>query len=302
MKFHSKHGGMWIDRTDFENILDMKVNQKKIRLNEADLIKNFVKYGYIVFENAIEEHEIDAFNSFTEQLWANRPSDIRVQTGNGEYKDISQVGERQPLVKLLDLYAKSPHGRKLSFNSKVTNFLRYIFEEDVLAFQSLTFQVGSTQACHKDGSYVVVERPLEFAASWIALEDVHKDSGELEYYPQSHRFIDKDFPGGRMHWNPSLDGHPVHDEFLSDIHRNAKNSGIQLEKFLPKKGTVFIWHPGLAHGGAQIKNDKLTRKSYVTHYCPISNKPNYFKFAPDKSTTLKDEQNNFYSSWFYNVK
>ena len=179
--------------------------------------------------------------------------------------------------------------------------MELLFEEKPLAFQSLTFQVGSTQACHKDGSYVVVDRPLEFAASWVALEDVKVGSGELEYYPKSHRFKDEDFGEGRMHWNPQLDGNEVHDKFLSDIHKKAAAEGITIEKFRPKKGTALIWHPGLAHGGSQIVDQNSTRRSHVTHYCPISNIPYYFKFAPDHSSVSNSILGS-YSSWFYKLE
>ena len=35
---------------------------------------------------------------------------------------------------------------------------------------------------------------------------------------------------------------------------------------LINKGDVLIWHACLVHGGEEIKNQKQTRKSYVSHY------------------------------------
>jgi hypothetical protein len=36
--------------------------------------------------------------------------------------------------------------------------------------------------------------------------------------------------------------------------------------FYPKKGDAFIWHANLVHGGGQITNQALTRKSLVSHF------------------------------------
>jgi ectoine hydroxylase-related dioxygenase (phytanoyl-CoA dioxygenase family) len=38
--------------------------------------------------------------------------------------------------------------------------------------------------------------------------------------------------------------------------------------FLAKKGDVFLWHGMTLHGGSEIENPQLTRKSFVIHYMP----------------------------------
>ena len=62
-----------------------------------------------------------------------------------------------------------------------------IFDDSPLLFQSLSFEKGSQQGMHQDTAYIVVDSPLELAASWIALQDVEPGSGELMYYEGSHR-------------------------------------------------------------------------------------------------------------------
>lgn len=70
-----------------------------------------------------------------------------------------------------------------------------MFERPAVGFQSLYFRWGSQQAVHQDTAFVKVSSPMEFAASWIALEDIKSGSGELEYYIGSHRLDDYCFTG-----------------------------------------------------------------------------------------------------------
>jgi ectoine hydroxylase-related dioxygenase (phytanoyl-CoA dioxygenase family) len=41
---------------------------------------------------------------------------------------------------------------------------------------------------------------------------------------------------------------------------------LQQEKFMAKKGDVFVWHANLLHGGSPINNPALSRKSMVLHF------------------------------------
>src|SRR6185437_11347905 len=83
----------------------------------------------------------------------------------------------RPLSRALDTYMFTPAALDLMFSDKLALFLKTVFEDEILAFQSLHFEVGSTQAIHQDTAYVVVDEPLSLAATWIALEDVQEGSG-----------------------------------------------------------------------------------------------------------------------------
>jgi phytanoyl-CoA hydroxylase len=265
-KYSSKFGGLWFDRTDYEEIAEKKLASGEVTAQELSLISDFNANGFIIIKNAVPEDIIDSLNYDIEKIWQTQDSRFIVQTSHDGYKPIKEVRKDQILAKLLDVYAYSEAAKQASFCPKISRFLKIIFESDVRAFQNLTFEVGSTQSVHQDGAYVVVGSPLKFAASWIAREDIELGSGELVYFPGSHRFPAFEFSPGRMHWDPSQDGQDIHQEFLSFLYRAAAERSIQLEHFTPKKGDALIWHAGLAHGGAPITNPSLTRKSFVTHY------------------------------------
>ena len=77
----------------------------------------------------------------------------------------------------------------------------------LLLFQGLTFEKGSGQGLHQDTAYVVLDKPMELAAAWIALEDIAPDSGELMYLDGSHQMPEWKFGGKSKHFDP--DQHEV---------------------------------------------------------------------------------------------
>ena len=102
---------------------------------------------------------------------------------------------------------------------------------------------------HNDTAYVVVDEPKSLCAIWVALEDIEPGTGELIYYPGSHRFSDFLYGDKRKNWSQTEDGNQLHDHHLFWIHDEAKRRGIPLETFRPKKGDVLFWHADLCHGG-----------------------------------------------------
>ena len=43
-------------------------------------------------------------------------------------------------------------------------------------------------------------------------------------------------------------------------------NGLEEQRFLAKRGDLFIWHALLLHGGSEICRPGLTRRSLVTHF------------------------------------
>jgi phytanoyl-CoA hydroxylase len=166
-------------------------------------------------------------------------------------------------LRLMDFHNPSLAGKKISMHPAIMNFLRHVFRDVPVAMQTLTFIHGSEQYIHRDYAYVVPAIPSHLAATWVALEDVHPDSGPLVYYPGSHLLPKFDWGNGLL-----LTGESTKNEwdFACDIDAEAKRMGLRLEAFTPKKGDVFVWHSALAHGGSPVRDPKLTRKAYVTHY------------------------------------
>ncbi|MBV9901868.1 MAG: phytanoyl-CoA dioxygenase family protein [Alphaproteobacteria bacterium] len=282
---------LWIDET---NAL-ARVESHEGWLGEA--LRMFVDQGYAVIRGAVPEPAIDRYRTQFEGLKAREPA-VRVSDG-ARFHSLVGWDMTRPLSRALDTYMFTPTALALMFSDKLLQFLNAVFEDDVLAFQSLHFEVGSTQAIHQDTAYVVVDEPLSLAAAWIALEDVQEGSGELVYYPGSHRFPPYLYEDGRRHWRPDLDGDGPHDRHLRQLGETAQARGIAPALFRPRKGDALIWHADLAHGGGEIRRDGLTRRSFVTHYCPRRNTPHYFTHTPHARKIAVGR--NAVSSMYYDV-
>jgi hypothetical protein len=185
MAYWSKFGGLWIDDIDYSMV--------SARLAEIadpitrERVSQFIRDGYVIIEQAVDHAAIDAYLCEFERAAAT-PSMLQIE--------VPMAGGRQPLTwdkslipgsKVLDTGMLTPHGGDMCLAPKVTEFLSAVFREKALAFQTLHFEVGSTQAIHQDTAYVVVkDEPLKLVASWIALQDVKPGSGELIYYIGGH--------------------------------------------------------------------------------------------------------------------
>jgi ectoine hydroxylase-related dioxygenase (phytanoyl-CoA dioxygenase family) len=186
----------------------------------------------------------------------------------------------------------------------ILHFLHLIFERPVLASQSLTFYRGSQQTIHQDSAYVPYTLPLQFAATWIALEDVEEGTGELEYFVESHRELPEFFYNGvhkSVHDAQRLGagGNLITDEVeqhLQAIQREAGERNLAKARFLARRGDVLVWHADLAHGGAPTSSPR-TRKSLVTHYCPSEVAPLYFENG--ESVLKQHESGSLYTSGTY---
>lgn len=282
-KFHSRFGGLWVDRLDAEQVLAEKLKTDPNVAEQEALIRAFMQNGFVILPGAVSHEQIDRYRA---ELQAqidsgNSPIKVSVPVVGPQDKDVIPLHEADiltPLSKILDTYQYIDSAIPMIFNDKVTRFLRAVFEDDIWAFQGLHFERGSTQAVHQDTAYVVSENPLHVCASWLALEDVQPGSGELMYYVGSHRNPDWVYSEKYKHYNHERDAHEQHMGHLEYLHKVSQERGLPLEHFLPKKGDVLIWSADLAHGGSQIVDPSLTRRSLVTHFSPASSEPYYMRF------------------------
>jgi len=167
-------------------------------------------------------------------------------------------------AKVLDLHTRLESARDLIFAPAILDFLTDIFQDDAVAFQSLYFENGSQQGCHQDTAFVYVEPPYQFAASWIALEDILPGTGELFYYPGSHRMDDLIFAQDTKALRPGDPDGPGYSASLEEI---LTAQGLHRELLHIPQGTALMWSADLVHGGAPIQTPH-TRRSLVTHYAP----------------------------------
>ncbi len=278
--FHSRHGGLWIDRDDWRQ----QITRRHLTDTQAKQVRFFAENGYIILENAIPAEKVDAFQQQIAASFRDGNSDVLFQPhGSQEVRPLTQP--ENPLgVRVVDSFVPFTQALDLFATPALMDFLRLIFDAAPMLFQSLSFDQGSQQRLHQDTAYVVIDRPMELAACWIALEDITPGSGELIYVPGSHRLPDWPFRDGAKNWNADLDGQQAHLDWSNHLARQAQESPHGVQHFLPKKGDLFVWHADLVHGGAPIKDRTLTRQSLVGHFCPQGRTPYFFSVYPHLAT------------------
>jgi ectoine hydroxylase-related dioxygenase (phytanoyl-CoA dioxygenase family)/SAM-dependent methyltransferase len=272
--FHTPFGGLWTDLNNADTILAGKLAAAELSPDEARLVEEWRRDGFVILKGAVEEAAIDEILKDFERAYDGQLNcKMSYWNDHGHHIEpasLSLVHNKD--AKLLDLHDVSAATQVVQFAEPIRRFLQILFDRPALAFQSLGFYYGSQQDLHRDTAFVRVDSPMEFVASWIALEDIQQGSGELEYYVGSHTLPQYLFNGKHLWVRP---GEPEGDIFHERLHSMAKEAGLHLQRFQAKKGDVLIWSAGLMHGGSRVNPPVHTRKSLVTHYCPADLQPMY---------------------------
>ena len=130
----------------------------------------------------------------------------------------------------------------------------------------MNFIHGSEAKAHSDSIHMTTEPLGYLIAVWIALEDVHPESGLLFYYPKSHKLpyiMGQDFETGNTYLTV---GENYYENYVDFVNQKLNELNLKKEIVYAKKGDIFIWHANLLHGGMPVLNPALTRKSLVVHY------------------------------------
>jgi len=236
---------------------------------QSQLIELFTKEGFCIQPKAVTNEHIDLFiNELHAELIVDKPRLFSTFWSGPETKEFLPAKPEylaMPEAKILDVHYHLSASQSLIFAPAIMEFLWDIFGEAPVAFQSLYFEYGSAQGAHNDTAFVYVEPPSAFAASWIALEDIQPNTGELFYYPGSHEY-EQVFANGGKKFDPS-DEHAGHYSHV--LEALLEEIGMVKETFLPQKSDALFWAANLVHGGSpHTKN--LSRRSLVTHYHQIS--------------------------------
>jgi SAM-dependent methyltransferase len=273
--FRSAFGGLWTDLTNADAIAAGKVALGVLSPDEAAVLECWRRDGFVILPGVVDAALADAVLDDFERA-CDGQLDLKMSYWDDAGRHVAPARRdrvQRAEAKLLDLHGVSAAAQDAIFAPAIRRFLDVIFERPPLAFQSLGFYYGSQQPLHQDTAFVRVSSPMEFVASWIALEDIQPGSGELEYYPGSHALPHHLF-GGRHLWVHH--GDPEVASFSERLHTLATAAaGLRLQRFRPRKGDALIWAAGLMHGGSPVTDARLSRKSLVTHYCPADLHPMY---------------------------
>ena len=293
-QYHSKFGGLWIDRLDAERELARKLASRELSPELGDEVSRFMANGYLIIPGAVDPRLVDRIASTITSAYERGDDRLRYQGAGHEVFKLE--GKNDPRGKrIIEAHAVLPEIRDAFASPKIVQFLQAVFGEPAVLAQSLIFQMGSEQPLHRDTTFVRFMKPLSMVGVWIALEDVRPGSGELSYVAGSHRLPDFPYSNGKKD-GIEVPQHEL-DRSLNWVVEESERRGLSRQLFRPKKGDALMWHADLAHGGSPITDPQLTRQSLVGHLCPLSVR----RSDQPASTPRKQHGPLQYSSTYYDL-
>lgn len=227
-------------------------NNVKPRTLSPQQISTFDTNGYLILEGHLSSRVVDGARKALQKVCE--------QESHGFARDSSD--------RIVNLHTSIKALNAIYLSTSLYEVVSDLFGCQALPCQSLTFIHGSTQDAHQDTIHLTPFPRGFMCGIWIALEDVVPGSGELFYYPGSHRL-----PAVLC----STHGVPKVDSDVGDYSNFgavftpairtliASQADLQPQTFLPKAGDVLIWQENLIHGGSpRILRDQ-TRMSMVIH-------------------------------------
>lgn len=155
---------------------------------------------------------------------------------------------------------------------------------------NLTGWVSTERNWHSD--YYLNEKCVGdyYGALWVALDDVHPDSGPFEYFPGSHLW-----PGvvTKARIGQAVDltdpRWPAHTEDVLEplVEAEAAARGVEKIVHLPRRGDVLFWHGRLYHRGSRAVVPQMYRGALIAHYSGLNHRT-------DMPPAVRYQGNGFY--------
>ena len=246
----------WFDRPDAASHIAHRLAIGAIDQPQSDQLQSFIENGFFLVRGLLEPELLHGILADVDQA------------AKDGYDGFTAGSSKR----MHHLHHKSRALARLWRHPVIMEKLRMVFEVEARPCQTLTFVNGSQQGAHQDTVHLTPFPAGYMMGVWVALEDVRPGSGELFYFPGSHRTPRLyAYHGG---W-PALFGgvkeRPGHESFgrlCRSVHEGFDRLAADYPRvdYLPKAGDVLFWHENLIHGGAERSNPDLTRKSVAMHY------------------------------------
>jgi ectoine hydroxylase-related dioxygenase (phytanoyl-CoA dioxygenase family) len=246
--FPDKESRAWLDVEDAALVASKKERFKQFSPDIQQHILQWSQKGYMILENYFSSATCDAINDEIDKLMKN--GTLQFKWGN----------------KLMFANKRSALIRQATQDKVISQLLNFLLDKEMVPFQTINFITGSGQRAHSDSVHMTTYPLGYLIAIWVALEDVHPDSGPLFYYPGSHKLpylLNNDWNANSSFLSLGKHDYPDYEDMVEELIEKNK---FPREELIAKKGDVLIWHANLVHGGAPIRNKALTRKSMVVHY------------------------------------
>ena len=275
----------WFDRPDAFQLLENRRRAEHLRDSDCELLTRWITDGYCVAEGVIPTDLIDSMVRDLDGLWTNEQQPFAgldfcdLRFGDEASKPKTSHAELLGLTLAARLEARTKSNWRIHSFQKYSAGARTIFNHPEMARLaslilncraipqgSINFEYGSKQDAHQDTAVFHVFPANNIVGAWIACEDISVDCGPLMFYPASHR----EPLFSRFDNYPQTNLRTANPEVARAYREHVNGLARKHERrlFLGKKGDVFFWHGMMLHGGSEINDPSLTRRSFVIHYMP----------------------------------
>ncbi|MCB8873715.1 phytanoyl-CoA dioxygenase family protein [Acidisoma silvae] len=181
-------------------------------------------------------------------------------------------------------YLDVPEMRDLALYPPLMAVMESLIGEPLMLHLALTGWISSGRTWHQDDYLNPPHVASWYIAIWIALDDIHPDSGPFEYLPGSHHWpllrrdlVMAHLTDEELQRKEKLTGHNSWEKYAERfvtpaVDRKIEESGLPIRRFLGKKGDVLIWHGALMHRGSVANISHMPRKSLITHYSGVNHR------------------------------
>jgi ectoine hydroxylase-related dioxygenase (phytanoyl-CoA dioxygenase family) len=250
----------WLDRPDALEVIQRRQQQGELSETAMAVCTQYAQQGYVILKQLLDHPTID-------EVWG-AAYDRAVPAGRIKPAP-EQKTEADPYPgHVMNAHLQVPEIQKLFADPQLLAWVELLLGRSPIPFQTLLFPKGREQLAHSDSIHMTTYPLGYLCAAWIALEDIHPDSGPLVYYPGSHRlpyvfsvdvglspteFRDRQYAA-------------VGEKYEPYIQQLIQEKRLQPQCFHPQKGDVLLWHANLLHGGSERRDIRHSRKSLVCHY------------------------------------
>ncbi len=281
---HAVYGGRpsWTREPNTLPWFDQPDALERIHGDDADLLRAWVRDGYVVVDDLVDPADIDAMVATLDGLWDGAApvphlvlldlrDDADAPARNVAHAELVRWDrERRARARAASdwrihgFHYVNPPARRIFHNGRLGALASRLFGRRARPFAAINFMKGSRQHLHQDMGVFHIYPHNYLIGAWIACEDVAPDSGPLVIHPGSHRA--PFFPGFADYPQTNL---RTADDALAQAYEayvGEVASRYPREEFRARKGQVLFWHGMLVHGGAPVLRPGSTRKSMVLHY------------------------------------
>lgn len=270
-----------------------------VELAVREAVEKFSRDGVVILRQVVSADLIDSARHAMQSADENSPFAGFIK---GKRVPASEDNQENHRFRFKDIYINHKDSRDAIFSPFLIDVLAGIAGEPVLAFQSQGFIRGSGLRVHRDSNFLVTDKPETVIGVWLALEDIEEGMGELVFYPGSHHFPPYEMSEGSLHRvrEPGQMSYS-NDEYIEYLYDQIRLNRLEDKHFTAKKGDCLLWHAEIVHAGSPVTRVGSTRYSLVTHFCPMSVRPNYFKSFKHATVVRLSDKASF-STLHYNLK